>query len=110
MSGSEDKTIRLWDTETGEARSCVAFSPNGKIIASGSVSIRLWDAESGEAKSNGKAFERDAVAVSALAFSPDGKTIVSGSDNHTISLWDAETGEPKLNGIVLEGYMDLWIK
>ena len=56
VSGSGDKTIRLWDASTGEERHTlkghtggvhsVSFSPDGKRIASGSSdrTIRLWDA------------------------------------------------------------------
>ena len=57
VSGSLDKTIRLWDAETGEplrapleghqhSVTSVAFSPDGKRIVSGSFdkTIRLWDA------------------------------------------------------------------
>ena len=61
VSGSDDKTIRVWDAETGEemveplkghsdwVRS-VAFSPDGRRIVSGSddKTIRVWDAETGE--------------------------------------------------------------
>ena len=56
VSGSEDKTIRVWDAETGKEIIpplvghsnivySVAFSPDGKKIVSGSEdkSIRIWD-------------------------------------------------------------------
>ena len=58
VSGSDDKTIRLWDAETGESLRAplgkhqggvmsVAFSPDGKHIVSGSYdnTIQLWDVE-----------------------------------------------------------------
>jgi hypothetical protein len=61
VSGSFDKTIQLWDAETGEMLRpplegheghvrAVTFSPDGKHIVSGSddKTIRLWDAEAGE--------------------------------------------------------------
>ena len=61
-SGSDDKTVRLWDAEKGEAIGTaleghgdrvwsIVFSPDGKKIASGSddETVRLWDAETGEA-------------------------------------------------------------
>lgn len=59
-SCSGDKTIRLWDTNTGELRltlngysgsvRCVAFSPDGQLLASGSsnTTVRLWDVNTGE--------------------------------------------------------------
>jgi WD40 repeat protein len=59
-SGSDDKTIRVRDTDTGQIVSgpftghdrcvtSVAYSPDGKHIASGSQdnTIRIWDADTG---------------------------------------------------------------
>ena len=58
VSGSDDKTVRLWDADTGhrsahpltghtDAVYSVAFSPDGTRIASGSgdSTVRLWDAD-----------------------------------------------------------------
>ncbi|KAJ5908034.1 G-protein beta WD- 40 repeats containing protein [Penicillium taxi] len=69
----------------------VAFSPNGKQIASGSLdnTIKLWDATTGDAQ---KTLVGHSGAVTAVAFSPDGKQIASGSYN-TIKLWNATTGD-----------------
>ncbi|THH13419.1 hypothetical protein EW146_g6789, partial [Bondarzewia mesenterica] len=83
VSGSGDKTIRVWDAETGAAVSApfeghtlgvtsVAFSPDGKRIVSGSgdTTIRVWDAETGAAVS--VPFKGHASWVTSVAFSPDG--------------------------------------
>src|SRR5712671_3636388 len=91
VSGSSDKTIRLWDAETGDAIgkpleghssdvNSVAFSPNGSRIVSGSEdnTIRLWDAETGD--SIGKPLEGHSNPVNSVGFSPDGSRIVSGSE------------------------------
>jgi WD40 repeat protein len=65
----------------------VAFSPNGKQIASGSrdKTIKLWDTTTGDLQ---KTLAGHSGWVSAVAFSPDGKQIASGSWDNTIKLWD----------------------
>ncbi|MGL4620624.1 nSTAND1 domain-containing NTPase [Chroococcidiopsis sp.] len=64
-----------------------AFSPDGQIIASGSIdkTIRLWD-KSG--KPIGQPFQGHQQGVFSIAFSPDGQYIVSGSADGTVRLWD----------------------
>jgi WD40 repeat protein len=100
-SGSEDKTIRLWDVASGaELRAlrghssyvrAVAFSPDGKTLASGGSDdpIRLWDVASGTEL---RALTGHSEAVSSVAFSPDGKTLASGGSNMVIRLWDVASG------------------
>ena len=63
----------------------VAFSPDGKTIASGGYdkTVQLWKAESGEEII---VFKEHLDYVSSVAFSPDGKTVVSGSKDKTVRL------------------------
>src|SRR5438093_456426 len=65
----------------------VAFSRDGKTIASGSAeeTIMLWDVATGKEKTTCKGH---ALYVSSVAFSPDGKTLASGSSDQMIKLWD----------------------
>jgi WD40 repeat protein len=115
VSGSYDKTLRLWDANTGRPIgqplkghenwvSSVAFSPDGKRIVSGSYdkTLRLCDANTG--RPIGQPLKGHENWVSSVAFSPDGKRIVSGSYDKTLRLWDANTGRPI--GQPLKGHED----
>jgi WD40 repeat protein/energy-coupling factor transporter ATP-binding protein EcfA2 len=69
-----------------------AFSPDGRLILSGSVdnSLRLWDAASGKLI---RSLEGHSNGVMACAFSPDGRLILSGSADNSLRLWDAASGK-----------------
>jgi WD40 repeat protein/transcriptional regulator with XRE-family HTH domain len=72
----------------------VVFSPDGKLLASGSVdgTIILWNVESGQPV--GEPLRKHTGVVSGLAFSPDGKLLASSSQDGTIILWDVKSGQP----------------
>jgi WD40 repeat protein len=73
----------------------VAFSPDGKRIASGSGddSVKVWNATSGEVSLTLKGHTNH---VTSVAFSPDGKRIASGSWDDTVKVWNATSGEASL--------------
>ncbi|AFY41327.1 AAA-like domain-containing protein [Nostoc sp. PCC 7107] len=101
-SASVDKTIKLWNRETGKVISTleghsdwvrsVVFSPDGKTLASASVdkTIKLWNRETGKVIST---LEGHGDSVISVVFSPDGKTLASASVDKTIKLWNRETGK-----------------
>ncbi|KAJ6013047.1 hypothetical protein N7522_003402 [Penicillium canescens] len=109
-SGSDDHTIKLWDTATGTHRQTleghskwvrsVAFSPDGLILASGSDdhTIKLWDTATGTQR---QTLDGHSHVVNSVAFSPDGLTLASGSEDNTIKLWDTATGTQRQT---LDGY------
>lgn len=82
----------------------VAFSPDGKTLAAGSVkgqsSVRLWDAATG--KSRGGLTGPPADATS-LSFSPDGRSLASIRDKDAV-VWDMASGESRT---ILKGDRDL---
>ncbi|MHC5732158.1 MAG: WD40 repeat domain-containing protein, partial [Nostoc sp.] len=64
----------------------VAFSADGKMIASGSRdrTIKLWNPATGEEILT---LTGHTNTVTSVTFSPDGKTLVSGSEDNTIKIW-----------------------
>jgi WD40 repeat protein len=92
-SGSDDKTIRVWDADTGKAHIGRIWSVARKRIVSGSddTILRVWDAETGDAL--GAPLRGHSRQIWSVAVSPDGRHIVSSSEDETIWMWDAYTGE-----------------
>ena len=99
-SGSQDMTIRLWETVTGNVLhilkrhinfvEAVAFAPDGKTLASGSwdKTIRLWDLSNGEPIDK---FGGHTGGIKSVAFSPDGNVLASAGTDKTICLWGTKT-------------------
>jgi WD40 repeat protein/serine/threonine protein kinase len=102
VSGSSDKTVRLWETASRRELRCltghtktvrsVAFSPDGRTVVSGAydATVRLWDVQSGQQL---HCFEGHTDDIRGVAFAPDGRHVLSGSEDHSIRRWDVRTGE-----------------
>lgn len=72
----------------------IAFSPNGKHLATASQagSVVMWDAYTGK---EDIVFEGDGVGLTSIAFSPDGKTLVTGNLRWQVQWWDTTTGRER---------------
>ncbi|KAI3329259.1 vegetative incompatibility protein HET-E-1 [Xylariaceae sp. AK1471] len=99
-SGFWDHTVQLWSAVTGEHLqtlrnhgrpvTSIAFSPNSRVVASGSYhTVQLWAVATGTCL-----YTLDHVnAVNSVAFSPDGEVVASSSQDKTVRLWSATTGK-----------------
>lgn len=109
VSGSFDKSVRVWDARTGAAMlspllghtisvSSIAISSDGRFIASGSNNgtVRLWDLRTGKAV--GEPMRGHSHDVNAVVFSPDARWLASGSSDKTVRIWDVTTQQPSAIG------------
>jgi len=117
-TGDRDSTVKLWEVANGRFIrnfgmprdqslenenwvsyvSCIAFSPNGKLMATVTSSrnvCTVWDVASGK-----QLYQCEVLSdwtnngmIYAVAFSPDGKTLITGGEDRSIHLWDAATGQ-----------------
>ncbi len=102
-SADMDNKVKLRDSVTGNVlrvltptpykTSCLAFTHDGKVLATGSASglIDLWDVGSGE-KIDWLQHTRNA-AVKSIAFLPDGQRLISAGADGAVKLWDLRTGK-----------------
>ena len=104
-SGSQDKTIRLWDIETGSSKvftdpswasdfhsavgvaSALAFSPDGQTLATGMQlgDIHFWETATGAHK---RTFRGHTRRIARIFFHADGQTFISVSDDGTLLIWE----------------------
>ncbi len=106
-SGSEDKTVILWNTKNGAERAtlrgheewvtAVVFSVDGKIVASGDTDgvIKVWDVSTGNERATLRGHKN---TINALAFAPKGSLpyagcLASGSADGTIRFWNPSNGQ-----------------
>ncbi len=101
VTGSEDQTLRFWDTETGKPLAVVkngnqvfypVFSPDNKYVAAvnmRAMRVKVWDVQKLLSESN--TFNQSVMET----LSPDGKTMLTdGFENESPALRDVQTGQP----------------
>jgi len=99
VSGSDDRTIKLWDIQTGGVIKTfsghtsviwsVSISLDYTTIASGSrnMTVWLWDVETGECR---HIIEGHTRSVKSVSFSKHSKILISSSEDHTVRWWGAD--------------------
>src|SRR5262249_37977127 len=101
-------TLRRWDVGSSRERrhftthpqhgvfptpiTCLAVSPDGKLLAVGCEDgiARLWEVDTGKEL---RQFEEKNASVEKLAFSPDGKRLAAGGHERPVRVWDVAAGQ-----------------
>lgn len=102
VSGSGDRSIRIWDVDSGQCLHILeghtegvwqlAVSQDGRFIASAAHDglVRVWDGENGTFL---RTLHGQSGYAMSVAFSSDGSHIVGGTSNYCVGIWETESGE-----------------
>ena len=102
LASAVGNDINLFDTQSGKLMrrlakhdaqvNALAFSGNGRLLASGSDdrTAIIWQIDSGKSKHVLKGHDQ---TVRAVAFSPDGNLLATGSGNASVVLWEVSSGD-----------------
>lgn len=95
--GDSDNTVRLWDADTGKQLTAlkgstdrvvgIAYTPDGKLLASVGSDICLWDIASGKPQWTFEMQGMRPVRGNCVCFSPDGKTMACGCSDAIVRMW-----------------------
>jgi WD40 repeat protein/serine/threonine protein kinase len=111
ISFVDDPEVKVWDAQSGRELltfrghtrgvNCVAFSLDGRWIASGSGAFsqqgngegKIWDSKSGR---EWLTLSGHMVGVWSVTFSPDGRRLATGGMDQNVKIWDLTTGQEAL--------------
>lgn len=115
LSGSGDKTLRLWDIASGKCLrvmsghaggvTSIAFSPDGACCISGSddKTVRLWEVATGKCFMTIEGHQGTVNVVAFYPSYPRSFAAISGSFDKTVRIWNLYTGS---NAGILEGHTE----
>lgn len=101
-SASNDNTVRVWDSATGQCLQTledhsdrvisISFSGDGKQLASASddTTIKVWDSGTGQCL---QTLKGHVLPIKLVAFSCNSSQLASASYDDTIKVWDSATGQ-----------------
>jgi WD40 repeat protein/serine/threonine protein kinase len=110
LAFADGQSIRVCDPATGKELfrvgkhmylvNCVAYSPDGRRLASGSTDgAKVWDVDT---RAEILALHHP-YGIRGLAFSPDGRRLAAAAGNNIVKVWDVTSGDEAL---VLHGHTD----
>jgi WD40 repeat protein len=101
-----DEAVRRWSVRTrrrvpgvlsqpGASLQGLAFSPDGRTLATGGGRARLWDLRTGRVHAMATGFaDPEPERLTSVAFSPDGRQLAGAGEDGATHLWDVRTGAP----------------
>ena len=108
--GAKKGELKVWNAQNGRlvhnlgwfgeghqhAVNSVDFSPDGKLLASGSEdgTFKIWDVNTGQEYKN---FTEPYTQITKVRFSPDGEYVATSGKDKTVKLWEVETGKKILS-------------
>jgi transcription initiation factor TFIID subunit 5 len=112
VTGSSDKTCRLYDIQRGSAVrlytghngpiSCVEISPDGKLLATAAEdsAINVYDINSAKVIKSFRAAHTLGSSIYSLAFSKDSAVLLSGGSDCSVRVWDVKRNNTTTNAMV----------
>ncbi|AGO12595.1 AaceriAER255Cp [[Ashbya] aceris (nom. inval.)] len=121
-SSSYDKTIKIWDTETGDIMNrlsfpttpnCMSFHPQNKdqlLVGLSDSKIKHFDLRVNQKEGLIQTYDHHLAAINALRYFPDGSKFISSSDDKSIRIWENQINIPIKQISDTDQYPAPWIQ